>query len=237
MVTLTIDQKTVTVAEGTTILEAARGAGIAIPTLCYWKGVNEVGACRVCLVEIEGCDSLRASCNTLAEDGMVVHTNSRDVRLARKDVVGLMLSRHDCHCPTCPRNGNCALQSLAADLNLLDLPYPKEVPENHWNRSFPLIREESKCITCLRCVSVCEKIQGLKVWDLLGTGSRAHVGLSRADRIEESNCSLCGQCITHCPTGALHARDDTERAFDALEDPDTITVVQIAPAVCTAWAE
>ena len=237
MVTLTIDQKTVTVAEGTTILEAARGAGIAIPTLCYWKGVNEVGACRVCLVEIEGCGSLRASCNTLAEEGMVVHTNSRAARLARKDVVSMMLSRHDCHCPTCPRNGNCALQSLAADLNILDLPYPKEVPENHWNRSFPLIREESKCITCLRCVSVCEKIQGLKVWDLLGTGSRAHVGLSRADRIEESNCSLCGQCITHCPTGALHARDDTERVFDALEDPDTITVVQIAPAVRTAWAE
>ncbi len=237
MVTLTIDGRTAKVPEGGTILEAARAAGIAIPTLCYLKDVNEAGACRVCLVEVEGCDSLCASCNTVATEGMTVHTNSRAVRLARRDVVEMMLSRHDCHCPTCHRSGNCALQTLAADLNIFDLPYEHKAPENRWNRDFPLIREESKCIGCLRCVSLCDKVQSLNVWDLLGTGSRARVGVRGGGSIESSDCSLCGQCITHCPTGALHARDDTMQVFDAIEDGNTVTVAQIAPAVRTAWAE
>lgn len=237
MVKLIIDNKPVAVEDGTTILEAAKSIGIFIPTLCYMKDINEIGACRVCVVEIEGSNSLRTSCNTVAGEGMVVHTNSKSVREARKDVVSMILSRHDCYCPTCIRNGNCALQDLSADLNITGIPYEKNVPENKWNYDFPLIRENSKCIGCLRCVSICDKVQSLGVWDLIGMGSRAHVGLSDADKIENSNCSLCGQCITHCPVGALHERDDTDKVFDAIDDKNKITVAQIAPAVRASWAE
>ncbi len=237
MVKLTINNLPVEVEEGTTILEAARSVGIKIPTLCYLKEINEIGACRVCLVEIEGSDVLRASCNTAAMEGMVIGTNTKAVRKARRDIVSMILSRHDCHCPTCPRNGNCALQSLAADLNMTDSVFQKKIPKNHWNRNFPLIREDSKCIGCLRCVAVCDKVQDLHVWDLIGSGSRARVGLRDADSIETSACSLCGQCITHCPVGALHTRNDTEKAFAAIESEKKVTVLQIAPAVRSAWAE
>ena len=237
MVNLTINGLPAEVLEGTTVLEAARSIGIQIPTLCHLKGINEIGACRVCLVEIEGSDVLRASCNTIVTDGMVVRTNTKAVRQARRDIVSMILARHDCHCPTCPRNGNCALQSLAADLNMTDSIFGKKVAKNQWNQNFPLIREESKCIGCLRCVSVCDKVQDLHVWDLIGSGSRARVGLREADSIEMSACSLCGQCITHCPVGALHARNDTEKAFAAIENEKKVTVVQIAPAVRSAWAE
>ncbi|MBE6935889.1 MAG: 2Fe-2S iron-sulfur cluster binding domain-containing protein [Ruminococcaceae bacterium] len=237
MVSLTIDKKTLSVPEGITILEAARSAGIRIPTLCALKNLNEIGACRVCVVEVEGSAALRAACNTIVSDGMVIHTNTRKVREARRDIVELILSRHDCHCPTCPRNGNCELQTLAADLHIGALPFASKVPENRWNNAFPLIRQESKCIGCLRCVAVCDKVQGLHVWDLLGSGSRARVGLRAADSIELSDCVLCGQCITHCPVGALTERDDTRAAWDAIEDEEKITVAQIAPAVRAAWAE
>lgn len=237
MITLTINHLPVSVKQGTTILEAARFIGIKIPTLCYLKNINEIGACRVCLVEIEGSPCLRAACNTIAEENMVVFTNSKAVREARRDIVSMLLSQHDCHCPTCTRNGNCALQSLAQELNLIQLPYSKHVPVNNWNLSFPLIREESKCINCLRCVNLCSKVQNMNVWDLLGTGSRAHVGLTSANTIEESDCTLCGQCITHCPVGALHERNDIQKVYDAIDNKKITTVVQIAPAVRSAWAE
>ncbi len=236
MVNITIDGKAIAAREGDTILTAARRNGIRIPTLCYLEGVNEIGACRVCLVEIEGSEKLSAACNTPVSEGMTIRTGTPRVHEARRMNVAMILSRHDCHCPTCVRNGNCALQSLAGELNLLELPYEKKVPENRWDRSFPLIREESKCIGCLRCASVCDRIQDLGVWTLLGSGSRAHVATSRLT-MDESHCSLCGQCITHCPVGALRERDDTGRVFEALRDPEKTVVVQIAPAVRTAWAE
>jgi NADH-quinone oxidoreductase subunit G len=237
MVNLTIDGIAVTVPEGTTILEAARRAGIPIPTLCYLAHVNEIGACRVCVVEIEGQDQLFASCNNLAEDGMVVHTNSRSVREARRTNVEFILSQHDSQCSSCIRSGNCSLQSLANDLGVLNLPYPKELPVQPWNQRYPLIRDAGKCIKCMRCIQICANVQSIGVWDILGTGFRTTVGVSGNKCIQESDCVLCGQCITHCPTGALHERDDTARAFAALNDPDKITVVQIAPAVRSAWGE
>ena len=237
MVNITIDGQKVSVADNTTILEAAKAIGINIPTLCYLKDINEIGACRVCIVEIEGCEVLRTSCNTLAEEGMVIKTNSEVVREARKDIVKMILSKHDSQCTTCPRNKNCQLQSLAEQMHIIDEPYKKRLPLNKWNRDFPLIREESKCIGCLRCVSVCDKVQSLKVWDLQGTGSRAKVAVGSYNTIEESNCSLCGQCITHCPVGALHERDDSQKAWQAIQNPQKVTVIQIAPAVRTAWAE
>ncbi len=237
MVKLTINHIAVEVEEGTTILDAAASVGIRIPTLCYLKGVNEIGACRVCIVELKGKDKLVSACNNRAENGMEVYTNSPRVREARRVNVELILSQHDCYCSTCVRSGNCGLQTLANDLGILDLPYERELPYSPWNKDFPLIRDFSKCIKCMRCVQVCDKIQGMNIWDVSNTGSRTTVDVTWNRKIEDSDCALCGQCITHCPVGALRERDDTAKAFDALADENKITVVQIAPAVRSAWGE
>lgn len=237
MVSLIIDNKKVVVPREITILEAARIAGIEIPTLCYLKDINEIGACRVCLVEIEGINKLAAACNTPISEGMVIKTNSPRVRKARKINVELILSQHNFRCATCTRNGSCRLQSISRDLGINYLPYKEEVKYKPWRRDFPLIRDNEKCIKCMRCVQVCNKVQSLGVWDTTGSGSRTNIGVYKNNRIEDTDCSLCGQCITHCPVGALVERDDTEKVFEALADPEIITVVQIAPAVRGAWGE
>lgn len=237
MVKLTIDGRTVKVEEGTTILNAALKLDIHIPHLCYFEGLNEIGACRVCAVEVKGKEQLVAACNTHVSEGMEVFTNSPKVRKTRKVNVRLILSDHDCKCATCARSGNCALQSLATDLGILENPYRNVAEENKWDRSYPLVRDDSKCIKCMRCIQVCDKIQSLGVWDLSGTGYRTTVGVTGNKTLEEANCTLCGQCITHCPVGALRTRSDIELMFDAIADPNVITMVQIAPAVRTAWGE
>ncbi|MFR8545423.1 MAG: 2Fe-2S iron-sulfur cluster-binding protein, partial [[Clostridium] scindens] len=237
MVNLTIDGKAISVEENTTIMEAAAANGIPIPKLCYLKGINEIAACRVCVVELEGKDRLITSCNNVAKDGMVIHTNSPKVRRHRRTTVEMILSQHDCECVTCPRSGNCSLQKVANDLNIFDNPYKSEIERQPWNKNFPLIRDSSKCIKCMRCVQVCDKIQGLSVWDVEGTGSRTTINVGGHRCIEEADCSLCGQCITHCPVGALRARDDTEKVWNAIADPDKIVIAQVAPAVRTAWSE
>ena len=237
MVKLKIDGIDVTVEDGTTILEAARSVGIAIPSLCYLKGLNEIGACRVCIVELEGMETLVPSCNTKAENGMVVYTNSVKVREARKTNVELLLSQHDARCATCIRSGNCSLQTVANDLGIIDIPYETKISDNKWDKSFPLQRNAAKCIKCMRCIQVCEKVQNVHIWDVEGTGSRTTVNVSLNRDIAQSGCVLCGQCVVNCPVGALYERDDTQRVFDALADPEITTVIQIAPAVRTAWGE
>ncbi len=237
MVNLTIDGKQISVKENTTIMEAAASNGIPIPHLCYLKEINEIAACRVCVVELEGKDRLITSCNNVVKEGMVIHTNSPKVRRHRRTNVELILSQHNCECVTCPRSGNCMLQTVANDLNIIDIPYKMKIEKQPWNKEFPLIRDSSKCIKCMRCIQICDKVQSLNIWDVEGTGSRTTVNVSGHKTIEQSDCSLCGQCITHCPVGALRERDDTEKVWDALADPNKIVVTQVAPAVRAAWGE
>ncbi len=237
MVNVTIDHKTVQVPEGTTILKAAAAVGIEIPTLCFLKDLNEIGACRICCVEIEGKETLAASCNTKVEEGMVVYTSSLKAHYARRMNLQIILSQHDFRCAACQRNGTCSLQKICADMNINDVPFHQDYEKNEWDMSFPLIRDAGKCIKCMRCVQICDKVQSLNVWDIVNTGKRTSVGVSNMKKIAESDCSICGQCITHCPTGALRERDDVRRVLDAVHDPDKIVVVQIAPAVRAAWGE
>ena len=238
MVNCTIDGKKVCVPEHTTILDAAKEVGIHIPTLCYFKDLNEIGACRVCVVEVEGDARLHAACNSPVLEGMVVRTNSKKAREARKYNVELILSQHNVTCTTCSRSGNCALQSVANDLNIVGKDYyPKDLPKQKSSKTFPLIREYDKCIKCMRCIQVCDKIQATNVWDVVNSGGKSTVDVRDFYKLEDSPCALCGQCITHCPVGALRERDDTDRILDALDDPETIVLAQIAPSIRTAWGE
>ena len=237
MVTLTIDGRTVTVPEDTTILEAARSIHIDIPTLCYLKDINEIGACRICMVEVEGQPRLVPACDNVVDEGMAVHTNSPRVREARRVNLRLLLSQHDTKCTKCTRSGNCKLQQLTNDYNLLGEHYIDDLRNAPPDFSNPVVRIENRCVKCMRCIQICDKVQTMGIWDLMGTGSHTTVGVARTCTLGESDCTFCGQCITHCPVGGLQEHDDTGKVFDALADPQRITVVQMAPAVRAAWAE
>lgn len=237
MVNATINGIDITVEDGTTILAAARKVGVDVPTLCYLKEVNEIGACRVCVVEVEGQDRCVTACNNVVQDGMVIKTNTRKVRTTRKTNVKLILSQHDYECASCVRSGNCTLQSLANELNISEMPYDSILEKNKWDKNFPLLRANDKCIKCMRCVQICDNIQGMHVWDVVNTGSRTTVNIAKNKTIQETKCTMCGQCVVNCPVGALRERDDVGYVLDAVENEDIITVVQIAPAVRTAWGE
>lgn len=237
MVKLTIDNQQIEVKEGTKIIDAAVLAGVKIPRLCFLRDLNEIGACRVCVVEVEGKEKLLTSCNNVVKEGMVIRTNSPKVRNARRTNIELILSQHDFKCATCVRSGNCSLQEISNDLNVLNVNFDIDFEQRSWNPDFPLQKDFSKCIKCMRCIQVCDKIQSLNIWDIVNSGYRTTVDVSWNRNIEQADCSLCGQCITHCPVGALMVRNDIDKVYKALEDPELITVVQVAPAVRTAWAE
>ena len=171
---------------------------------------------------------------------MEILTNSPRVREARKINVELLLSQHHTNCPTCVRSSNCELKQVASDLNLTVDRYKNEYPEMIWTSTFPLIRDAGKCIKCMRCVQICDKLQTLNIWDVSGTGSHTTVDVSHNLEIKESDCSLCGQCVTHCPTAALQERDDVEAIngiHGELANDDKVTVAVVAPAVRAAWGE
>ncbi len=240
MVNIRVNDIPISVKEGTTILDACKQARFQIPTLCYLKEINEIGACRVCVVEIKGIDRLVTSCNNIVKEGMEIYTNSPKVRESRRINIKMILSQHNCDCPTCLRSGNCQLQKIANDLESGTYYFKKKVPKTDWPTDFPLIRDESKCVKCMRCIQICDKVQGLNIWDISKTGSRTTVNVSHGRNIKDADCALCGQCITHCPTNALSSRDDKRPVFSQngmLNARNKTTVVQVAPAVRTAWAE
>ncbi len=237
MVNFTINGRALSAPKGTTILAAAEKAGIPIPHLCYLKELNEIAACRMCMVEVEGTERLVPACNTEVLEGMVIHTNSPRTRQARKTNLRLILSQHNSNCTVCVRSGNCELQRLSHDLNIHYQPYQVQPERARLDLSVPIVREASKCVKCMRCVQVCDKVQGMHIWDVAGTGSRTTVDVSYNRYLKNTDCTFCGQCVTHCPTGALTVRDDTNKVLWALADPEITVVVQVAPAVRVAWAE
>ncbi len=238
LVTLTIDGQQVTVPAGTTVLEAARSAGLHIPTLCYLKDINEIGACRVCLVEVEGNRKLQASCVFPVSEGMVVRTNSARVREARRTTVELILSDHPQDCLTCLRNQNCELQKLSRDLGITQVRFTGKKTNRPKDESSPsIVRDPNKCILCRRCIAVCSETQGVNILGALERGFDTVVSPAWQQAIGTTACTNCGQCVVVCPTGALTEKDDTEKVFDVLSDPTKHVVVQTAPAVRVALGE
>ncbi|MEW5866141.1 MAG: NADH-dependent [FeFe] hydrogenase, group A6 [Bacillota bacterium] len=238
MITLTVDDRKVEVPRGSTVLEAAKAAGIDIPTLCYLKDVNAVGVCRVCVVEVEGAKSLQASCVTPAAEGMVVRTNTPAVREARRTVLELIISNHPFECLTCERSGNCELQALADRFGIRNIEYQGERAEFPLDASTPsIVRDPNKCILCRRCMSVCQKVQTVFALAPNDRGFETMIAPAFADELASAVCALCGQCVLVCPTGALKERDATEEVWQALNDPSKHVVVQTAPAVRASIGE
>ena len=238
MVNLVIDGTPISVPAGTTILEAARKVNIDIPTLCFLKDINEVGDCRMCVVEVEGRRGFATSCIQKVEEGMVVRTNTEAVIEARRLVLDLILSNHDRECLTCTRNGNCELQKLAQEFNVIEIRYQGERNKHVIDDLSPsIVRDFNKCILCRRCVSTCKKVQGIGAIDCAERGFKSCVSTESGNSLNDVNCTLCGQCIEACPVGALKEKDNTKEVWERLRDKDTYVVVQTAPAVRVALGE
>jgi len=237
MVNLTIDGVKVSVEAGTTVLKAAHAAGIKIPTLCWLKDINEIGACRMCVVDV-GARALAAACVMPVSEGMVVKTNTPQVRQARKSVLELILSNHERKCLSCVRSQNCELQALAKELGVDESKFDGaniEYPLDTFSPS--IVRDPNKCILCRRCVAVCRNVQKIGAIGAVNRGFKTVIAPAFEKNIMETNCVFCGQCITSCPVGALREKDDTDKVWDALSDPDKFVVVQPAPAVRVALGE
>lgn len=238
MVNLAINGKQVTAEKGMSVLEAAKQNNILIPHLCYLEGVHQVGACRICVVEIEGARTLQASCMVEVREGMVVRTNTAKVRKARKVLYELMLSDHPRDCLSCYRNQNCEFQQLGELIQISEFRFEGEKSKTFIDSTSPsLVRDSSKCIMCRRCVTVCNQIQGVGVLNVQKRGFRSVVGPADELPLNSVNCTNCGQCSLVCPVGALGANDDTNDVWQALLDPKKRAIVQTAPAVRVALGE
>ena len=238
MVNITIDGQKIQVPSNYTVLEAARQANIDIPTLCYLKDVNEIGACRMCVVEIKGGRALQAACVYPVSEGLEVMTNTKKVRDARKVNLELILSNHNRTCLTCVRNQNCELQKLADDLGVTEIRYEgqNDVPAID-ALSKSIVRDNSKCVLCRRCISTCKNVQTVGVIDATERGFNTAIACAFNESLANVACTNCGQCITACPVGALYEKDSTKAVWDAIADPDKFVVVQTAPAVRAALGE
>ena len=238
LVTLTIDGIEVKVEAATTILEAARKYGIDIPTLCFLKDINEVGECRMCIVEVEGRRGFATSCIQKVEEGMVVHTNTPSVLEARRVVLDLILSNHKIDCLKCIRSGNCELQDVAKKLNVQDIEYEGEIITRDIDDISPsIVRDPNKCILCGRCVAACNKVQEIGAIDRANRGFESCISTTYGNSLNDVNCTFCGQCIMSCPTGALHEKESIDEVWEKLRNPDVHVVVQTAPAVRVALGE
>ena len=237
-VNLKIDDKEVCVPEGTTILEAAKTVGIDIPTLCFLKDINEIGDCRMCIVEVEGRRGFATSCIQKVEEGMIVRTHSPEVIEASKVVLDLILSNHQRDCLVCTRNGNCELQNLAVKFNVTDVKFEGEKNKHIIDNISPsIVRDFNKCILCRRCVSVCKNVQKIGAIDCINRGFSSCISTVGDNSLNDVNCTFCGQCIEACPVGALKEKDSTVEAWRKIKDSDTYTIVQTAPAVRVALGE
>jgi len=235
---LTINGMQVEVPSNYTVLEAAREAGINVPTLCFLKDINEVGACRVCMVEVEGARSLQASCVLPVRDGMVVKTNTKKVRDSIKTTVELLLANHNRECLSCFRNKNCELQTLSEELGIENVSFKGAVREAHYDDLSPsVVRDSSKCILCGRCVAACKKVQKVGILDFTNRGFNTTVAPAFEMSMKDAPCIYCGQCINVCPVGALTEKSDIDRVWAALEDPDMYVIAQTAPAVRAGLGE
>ena len=238
MVNLKIDNIPVSVPAGTSVLEAARNAGIKIPSLCFLKDINEIGACRICVVEVKGAKSLVASCVYPVSEGMEVFTNTEKVRHSRQLTLELILSNHRMDCLTCSRSGRCELQDLARDLGIDAVRYAADnLPPQIEDSAPHLIRDNSKCVLCRRCTAVCRKSQEVGVIGCNDRGFATHVGCAFDRDLNEVDCVSCGQCIVACPTGALQEKDDTAKVWAALNDPTKHVVVGPAPSIRVTLGE
>ena len=209
MVRLTVDGIKVEVPDGTTLLEAAQKACVKVPTLCAWQGGAAPGACRVCVVEVEGAPRLVAACNTLVEEGMKVLTHSPRVMAARRMNVELILAEHECKCLECAKNGKCALQALAERMGVLNQRFVNEpVGSVAPTRSERIIRNDAKCVKCLRCVKVCADEKKLNIWRWTGSGKYARITVIGDKRLEDTACDFCGKCVEACPTAALTFKEE-----------------------------